>query len=85
MDMQQRKMLRQIQELEFTALELNLYLDTHPEDQEALKRFNEASSHLVGAIRMYEERYGPLLNYGLSGPVHDNEWPWINDPWPWEI
>lgn len=70
-------------ELEFTAIELNLYLDTHPEDQRALSDYNATVQELMGAKMAYEARYGPLLNYGFS--PSPQTWRWIEEPWPWEM
>ena len=36
--------LLEIDEISFTLNDLNLYLDTHPEDKEALTAFNQAST-----------------------------------------
>ncbi|MDK2820195.1 MAG: spore coat protein [Clostridia bacterium] len=83
MDGQRLNLLKKIMALEFTALELNLYLDTHPNDQRALAEFNEVSQALLLAKKDYEAYYGPLLNYGFS-PSH-NAWRWVEEPWPWEI
>lgn len=80
---QNMSLLRTIQELEFALLELNLYLDTHPEDQNALAVFNDLASRFVTARSDYEARYGPLVNFGHSGPTAS--WVWIDEPWPWEI
>ncbi|MCG8400231.1 MAG: spore coat protein CotJB [Firmicutes bacterium] len=80
----QAQMLLRIQQLEFVTLELNLYLDTHPEDQQALTMFNQKHQELIQHVRNYEQTYGPLLNYGFSPAVH-NYWQWVESPWPWEI
>ena len=76
-------LLRTVQELEFTAIDLNLYLDTHPEDQQALAHYNAVTQQLQAARAQYEQCYGPLVaaGYGCSG----YPWKWIEDPWPWEI
>jgi spore coat protein JB len=42
MDQMCVRMLRELQELEFALVELNLYLDTHPCDTQAIKTFNES-------------------------------------------
>ncbi|WP_066636629.1 spore coat protein CotJB [Desulfolucanica intricata] len=76
-------MLRQIMELEFTAVELNLFLDTHPDSSEALNYFNQISEELRQAKAQYEMNYGPLMNYGFSPSQYP--WQWIEEPWPWEI
>lgn len=83
MDATQREMLRRIMALEFTALELNLYLDTHPDDEMALADFNSAAAELARLKEQYEARYGPLFNYGWE--ESHRTWRWIEDPWPWEM
>jgi spore coat protein JB len=77
------EMLRRIMELQFITLELNLFLDTHPNDERALCDFKAASEALMEAKHEFERTFHPLLNYGL-GRV-ENGWNWICDPWPWEI
>jgi len=80
----QAQWLHQIQQLEFVTAELNLYLDTHPEDQQALAMYNKAHHELMQALRNYEQIYGPLLSFGFS-PVMHSYWKWVDSPWPWEI
>lgn len=84
MDYQCVNMLRELQELEFALVELNLYLDTHPCDESALNTFNNLAERYEKARKAYEERFGPLVNFGHSGPVRA-PWQWIEEPWPWEI
>jgi spore coat protein JB len=83
MNRERINLLRRIQSLEFTTLELNLYLDTHPADQRALSDFNRFSKELHEANQEYESRYGPLVNFGHSSSP--SAWKWINEPWPWEM
>lgn len=80
----QADMLSKIQEIEFIAIELNLYLDTHPCDAEALNDFNCAVESARKLVRKYESEYGPLYNFGISQNCED-EWQWIQNPWPWEL
>lgn len=80
----QSQMLRQIQEMEFVATELQLFLDTHPEDQQALALYNNTHHELLKLVRTYEQTYGPLLSYGFS-PNPQKHWKWVEGPWPWEI
>lgn len=77
-------LLKRIQEVEFTALELNLYLNTHPDDVNALEQFSRMHTELCNLKRQYEEQYGPLLNYGF-GLNKGNTWLWALQPWPWEM
>lgn len=76
------RLLRQIQEVEFAALELQLFLDTHPCDQRALMEYNGYANQLLMLKQQYEMLYGPLLNFGFS-PNHGG-WRWLDSPWPWE-
>ncbi|MCF8011837.1 MAG: spore coat protein CotJB [Clostridiales bacterium] len=78
------QLLFKIQQLSFTALELNLYLDTHPNDQQTLTMYNKVHRDLMRAVQEYEKYYGPLVNFGYS-PASQNYWKWIEGPWPWEI
>ena len=83
MDNDRKTMLMNLMAEEFTAIELNLYLDTHPEDRKALNDFNETVERLNDLKAQYEKRYGPLLNFGFSSSEYP--WQWIDEPWPWEI
>ncbi len=82
MELGREDLMRKIQELEFAAVDLNLYLDTHPENQRALMDFNMVTYELMRYKRMYEMRFGPLSNFGTAPSKYP--WQWINSPWPWE-
>lgn len=77
-------MLKEIQELEFAAVELNLFLDTHPQDQAALRDYQAVSEKLLAARKRYEEMCGPLTATWPGAASH-RQWLWIQEPWPWEI
>ena len=81
---QQFSMLKKIQEIQFVALELNLYLDTHPMDRDAINDFNCAAEMLRKHKKAYEDEYGPLLNFGFGG-YSKEPWQWSQGPWPWEL
>jgi len=80
---QQLQMLLEIQRLQFTAIDLNLYLDTHPDDQQALNLYNSVVPQLKQCIESYEMVYGPLMHFGLA--TSQCPWQWICSPWPWEM
>ena len=77
------RLLREIQELEFAAIDWNLFLDTHPDNREALEAYNTTVARLREKKKEYEAAYGPLVHFGLSESAYP--WRWIEGPWPWEI
>lgn len=78
-----KEKLKRIMAEEFTAIDFNLYLDTHPEDKRALQDYNETVERLSQLKREYEQKYGPLTNFGYAPSRYP--WQWIDEPWPWEI
>lgn len=78
-----RALLNQIRALEFMAVELNLYLNSHPTDRRALRDYNAYTQQLMVLRNEYQRQYGPLTNFGTAQSGYP--WAWINDPWPWEI
>lgn len=77
------ELMRQIQMLDFYAVELNLFLDTHPDDQQALQDYQYILQQSKQLRTVYENRFGPLNNFH-SAVVNSNLWNWIDEPWPWE-
>ncbi|MDD2422553.1 MAG: spore coat protein CotJB [Heliobacteriaceae bacterium] len=83
MTREQRQMLRCLQELEFVAIDLNLFLDTHPTDRAALQDFKRVSEELHKLKMAYEAKYGLLTVTGYGPDRYP--WNWIEAPWPWEL
>ncbi len=79
--MKKDSILRQLTVLDFAAVDLQLYLDTHPEDAEALEQYNNVVMQADGLRAQYEEEYGPLFSFRSLG---GKEYRWIDEPWPWE-
>lgn len=69
----------QIQQCEFSIIELALYLDTHPDDYRAICMHNEHSQHYRKLTDEYQKIYGPLT---IMFPC--NSWRWLEQPWPWQ-
>ena len=73
-------LMMRITEISFAMDELRLYLDTHPEDKEALELYqNYQKIYHKGMMDFNEER---PLKHGL--PVQGERYRWLDDPWPWE-
>lgn len=75
--------LHALQAIDFTLVELNLYLDTHPDDLETLKQFNSTALKSREMTEAFEKKYGPLQNFGHSFSAYP--WQWKEAPWPWQV
>lgn len=75
--------LKAIQAIDFVLVELSLYLDTHPNDMEALRQFNSAAKKSAELRSAFENRYGPLKQFGRSYSAYP--WQWNDTPWPWQV
>ena len=62
-DKARRELLDQIRAIEFMTIDLNLYLDTHPDDCRAMNEYNYYVRQLQSLKREYEMQYGPLANF----------------------
>jgi spore coat protein JB len=77
------KYMQELQTVEFVLIELTLYLDTHPGDQQALAQFNQFQRRKQVLMHQFETEFGPLREYGNS-PVGQT-WTWVESPWPWQV
>lgn len=75
--------LRALQAIDFSLVELTLYLDTHPDDLEAIKQFNSTAQKSAELTTAFENQYGPLRQFGHSYSSHP--WQWSKSPWPWQV
>jgi len=81
MDMMNRnELLKQLTALDFMLVDLQLYLDTHPYDRDALMKYNAALMQADMLRNAYERMHGPLTSFRSPSGY---PWQWINNPWPW--
>ncbi len=80
-EMNRERLLREIMAVDFSIIELNLYLDTHPNDMNALMLYNNYVQRSRMLRQRFESMYGPL-NALMSTSRYP--WQWIQGPWPWE-
>ena len=76
-------LLEEIQANDFVIVELNLFLDTHPDDYEAIKQFNDHAEKSMKLKLEFEQKFGPLMNFGYSYSGYPFNW--IETPWPWQV
>lgn len=75
------KMMKRVQMFDFILDELNLYLDTHPDDKKALDYFTQYQFLKNDAVNAYEMMFGPLR---AEDNVNGEYFEWVKGPWPWE-
>ena len=71
----------ELQVLGFAIQELSLYLDTHPNDREALRIYRKYQQMYNAAKDHYTTKCRPLNHMSY---IDDGEYTWLCDPWPWE-
>lgn len=75
--------MSELQSIDFVLVELTLYLDTHPGDQQALGQFTQFQRRKAAITTQFESAFGPLKAYGNS-PA-GAKWTWSDAPWPWQV
>ena len=73
--------LSEVQVLAFAVQELALYLDTHPEDTEALELYRQYQQLYQKVSQAYEREKRPLNH---AAPGQGDTYAWLDDPWPWD-
>lgn len=73
-----KKLLIRLSSMNFAMLEMRLFLDTHPDDKEALAMLKKYREKYDVLKKEYEEQFGPLTLNGMNSDE------WICDPWPWD-
>ncbi len=81
--MNEREMLlRRLSSAQFAAWEMHIFLDTHPDDQQAIASYQKYHEKAQALIKEFEEKYGPITS--SASAFGEKRWEWINNPWPWE-
>ncbi len=73
----------QIQQWQFTLVDLNLYLNTHPMDKMALTTYNTLYKQLHEMMMSFSMKFGPIMGFGHAEGGTE-EFMWIKSPWPWQ-
>ncbi|MFB5267332.1 spore coat protein CotJB [Paenibacillus enshidis] len=82
-DKQYYELLERLQELDFVLVELNLYLNTHPNDLQAIEQYNQLTRDRMQVAHHFQLLYGPLQNFGHAYSKYP--WEWSKAPWPWQV
>ena len=79
--MNKKEMLYKIQQYNFAAYDMLLYLDTQPDNRKAFKMFRQLVEKYKKIKSEYEENFGPLEAYSAAD---FDSFRWLESPWPWE-
>lgn len=80
--MEREEMLSRLTALDFMAVDMALYLDTHPYDKEGIAIYNEILKEADKARAIYEQKVGPLCSYRSIS--NKDKFKWCDNPWPWQ-
>jgi spore coat protein JB len=72
---------REIASIHMMLEELQLYLNTHPNDRDAVAKRNVYARDLKMLMDEYNKKFGMLSQ---DGSFSTYPWQWIDEPWPWE-
>lgn len=81
MDGKKQNLMRIIQSADFAMLDTGLYLDTHPDDRNALLYYEKMRQARNEAAAEYNRMYGPLT---ADETCTQTNWNWTDGPWPWQ-
>lgn len=76
---ERERLLLEIQKLDFSIGDLNLYLDINPDDKEAYKMFKKYVEECKKKKDNYTRIFGPIMLDDLT-----DEYEWSKGVWPWE-
>lgn len=72
---------KELSAVHMMLIELQLYLDTHPYDQEAVAKRNMYMKQYLMLKDEYDKYYGM---FNADNSYSGDPWEWMNMPWPWE-
>ncbi len=78
----QEKLFRDIQIVSFAIDDIKLFLDTHPDNADALNYFRHYRNIMETMVEKYTQLYGPLTVNDTKAEI---TWEWVQTPWPWEL
>ena len=81
--MDRETLLMKLMELDFMAVDLGLYLDTHPNNAESIAQYNKIVKAADAVRGKYEKVAGPVCSFRSINRCEDR-WQWDDDPWPWD-
>ena len=79
--MDRRKLMHHITKLSFAIDDVKLFLNTHPNCEEAIEFYKKTKKMRDEAVEEYKKCFGPISAYNVDVK---NYWDWNVGPMPWE-
>ena len=76
-----QKALMRVQTYGFALDEAVLFLDTHPDNKDALDYYHKALSEYENAVGNFISNFGPL---DITQVKSHDKWTWVEGCMPWE-
>ena len=81
----QQRLFRLIMEVSFALEDVVLYLDTHPDDFDAIAVFNQYNADRKKLLQRMEVDFYPLKRDCIvDAKGNENHFSWTDGPLPWE-
>jgi spore coat protein JB len=77
------ELMEEMQTVDFVLVELNHYLNTHPQDYQAIDQYNHYVQQSKALKDKFQSVFGPLYHFGNSYSTYP--WSWGDAPWPWQV
>ena len=75
---EKKALLREIRVCTFALIEAKLFLDSHPDDRQAIAFYRKHRETLRQLENKWENCTGEMFNKNAS------RWTWVDTPWPWQ-
>ena len=77
-----KKLIRELQLVDFAMIETILYLDAYPCSKEALDYYHKLHAERNKLHALLNQSDRPIY---AQENVSQTDWNWVKGPWPWEI
>ena len=69
--MDRENLLKRLTMLDFMAVDMQLFLDTHPDDTNAIAKYNSIIREADNLRAQYEKSVGPLFSFRSYSPTEN--------------
>lgn len=76
-----KALMARLSRLDFAIVELAMYLDSYPDNPDALDYYRKLMTEREQVAAEYTSTCGPITIYDNKNPAR---WEWGQSPWPWQ-